>query len=46
MLSKDWLNVESISNLSNVKVNWLDIPSNEIISCVLEFFEEFEKISI
>ena len=35
-----------VSNLSNVKVNWLDIPSNEIISCVLEFIKEFEKISI
>ena len=35
-----------VSNLSNVKVNWLDVPSNEIISCVLEFIKEFEKISI
>ena len=35
-----------VSNLSNVKVNWLNIPSIEIISCILEFINEFVKTSI
>ena len=35
-----------VSNLSNVKVNWLNIPSIEIISCILEFINGFVKTSI
>ena len=46
MLNSIFNNRRFVSNLSNVKVNWLDIPSNEIINCILEFIKEFEKISI
>lgn len=39
-------NKRFVSNLSNVKVNWLDISSEKIISCILEYIKEFAKISI
>ena len=39
-------NKRFVSNLNNVKVNWLDIETSEIIDCVLKFIKEFEKISI
>lgn len=45
MLSSIFGNQRFISNLSNVKVNWLDITSNEVISCVLEFIETFVKVT-
>ncbi len=45
MLHSIFNNRRFVSNLNNVKVNWLDIPSSEIISCVLGFIKEFEKIS-
>lgn len=46
MLNSIFNNRRFVSNLSNVKVNWLNISSNEIISCILEFIKQFEKLSI
>lgn len=46
MLNSVFSNRRFVSNLNNVKVNWLDISSNEVINCILEFIEEFEKIAI
>lgn len=46
MLNSVFSNRRFVSNLGNVKVNWLDISSEEVISCVLEFIETFEKVTI
>lgn len=46
MLSSVFGNRRFVSNLSNVKDNWLDIPSNEVINCVLEFIKTFERITL
>ena len=46
MLNSVFSNRRFVSNLNNVKVNWLDISSDEVINCILEFIEEFERIAI
>ncbi len=39
-------NKRFIFNLSNVKVNWLDVPIKEVISCILNYIEAFIKIEV
>ena len=39
-------NKRFISNLDNIKNNWLDIPLKEVTDSILNFMEEFEKIII
>ena len=46
MLNQVFNNKRFISNLNNVKVNWLDISSKELISSIMEFIQQFEKITI
>lgn len=46
MLNLIFNNRRFIFNLKNVKVNWLDIPINEVINSVLEFIETFEKMNV
>ena len=46
MLNSIFSNRRFVSNLNNVKVNWLDISSDEVINCILEFIESFEMITI
>ena len=45
-LNSVFSNRRFISNLNNVKVNWLDISSDEVIDCILEFIETFEMVAI
>lgn len=46
MLNSTFSNRRFASNLNNVKVNWLDISSDEVINCILEFIETFEMVAI
>lgn len=46
MLNSIFNNKRFVSNLSNVKVNWLDISSDELISCILEFIKNFDEIAV
>jgi len=39
-------NKRFILNLNNIKVNWLDISSDEVISCILEFIETLKTIAV
>lgn len=39
-------NKRFLSNLNNVKINWLDVPLNEVIDCILEFIKEFENVPV
>jgi len=45
-LNSIFSNRRFVSNLGNVKVNWLDISSDKVISCVLEFIESFDEIAV
>lgn len=45
MISLVFDNQRFASNLSNAKVNWLEISINEVISCVLEFIETLKKVT-
>ena len=46
MLNSVFSNRRFVSNLNSVKVNWLDISSDEAINCILEFIEMFEMVTI
>ena len=46
LLNQIFSNRRFISNLSNLKVNWLDIPSNEVINYILEFMKEFSEVIV
>lgn len=46
MLNSVFNNRRFVSNLNNVKVNLLNISSDEVINCILEFIEAFEMIAI
>lgn len=46
MLNKIFINKRFISNLDNIKVNWLDISNKDVINCILEYMKEFEKVTI
>ena len=46
MLNSVFSNRRFASNLNNVKVNWLDISSDEAINCILEFIDTFEMVAI
>lgn len=46
MLNQIFNNKRFVTNLNNVKVNWLNISSDEAINCILEFIKEFEKVFI
>ena len=41
MLKSVFNNRRFASNLNNVKVNWLDISSDEAVNCILEFINTF-----
>lgn len=34
------------SNLNNIKVNWLDIPVDDVISCILDYLEKYIKLAV
>lgn len=46
MLNQIFNNRRFISNLNNIKVNWLNVSSKEAISSILEFIQKFEKVAI
>ena len=46
MLKSVFNNRRFASNLNNVKVNWLDISSDEAVKCILEFIDTFEVVAI
>ena len=46
MINQIFNNKRFISNLDNIKVNWLDISSKDVINCILEYMKEFEKVTI
>ena len=46
MLKSVFNNRRFASNLNNVKVNWLDISSDEAVNCILEFINTFEVVAI
>ena len=46
MLNQVFNNRRFISNLNNVKVNWLDISYKEVINSILEFMQDFGKVTI
>lgn len=46
MLNQIFNNKRFISSLDNIKVNWLDISSKDVINCILEYMKEFEKVTI
>ncbi len=46
ILNSIFSNRRFVSNLNNVKVNWLDISTSEVINCIIEFIDTFTKVSI
>ena len=46
MLSLIFRNKRFVSNLNNVKVNWLDVPIDEVIKEILIFIKSFEKVTV
>ena len=45
-LNQVFNNKRFVSNLSNVKVNWLDVSSKEVINCILEFMQEYIQVTV
>ena len=43
MLNSIFNNRRFVSNLNNVKVNWLDISSGEVMKCILDYIGKFEE---
>ncbi len=35
-----------VSNLNNIKVNWLDVSSREVINCILDFIQAFIQVAV
>ena len=46
ILEQIFSNRRFISNLSNLKVNWIDIPSNEVINYILEYMKGFSEVIV
>ena len=46
MLSQIFENRRFVSNLNNIKVNWLAVSSDEVIKCILDYISEFSEVRI
>ena len=45
-LSQVFNNKRFVSNLSNIKVNWLGVPAEEVIDCILGFIQTFIQVTV
>lgn len=45
-LNQVFNNRRFVSNLNNIKVNWLDVSSKEVIDCILEFIQTFIQVRV
>lgn len=46
MLNQIFNNKRFISNLKNIKINWLDIPSDVAIKGILDYISEFSEVMV